>query len=191
MRAVRARLAASLAGSAEGADRLRQDALRRPHGGAAGAAAPHRRLPRRSDRRRSHRPLPAEGRRDRVDRRSADARGAGRRHLLSRRSRGGAQGRHRRAASAHRRSPHPAAGADRRGACGARQLHARGLLQSRLPDAAESAEALDAAALRRHRVRLPAAGAGGCGGRGRKRAGARLRAAASRAGRSAARAERA
>ena len=50
------------------------------------------------------------------------------------------------------------------------ELHARGLLQSRLPDAAEGAEAVDAPALRRHRVRLPAAGAGDRGGRGRKRA---------------------
>ena len=55
MHAVRTRLAASPAGAAERPDRLRQDPLRRPYGGAARPAAAHRRLPRRSHRGRSHR----------------------------------------------------------------------------------------------------------------------------------------
>ena len=127
-------------------------------------------LPRRSDRRRSHRPLSAQGRRDGLDRRPADPRGARRRHLLSRRGGGGAQGRHRGAASADRRPPHPAARAHRRDAARARRLHAGDLLQSRLPEHPEVAEAVDAAALRRHRIRLSAARAGGRDRRARKRA---------------------
>ncbi len=119
-----------------------------------GAAAAHRRLPRRSHGGRPHRPLSAQGRRHGLGRRSADPRGARGRHLLPRRGGRGAQGRHRRAASADRRPPHPAAGAHRRGAGRAAGLHARRLLQPRLPEHPEGAEAVDAPALRRDRVRL-------------------------------------
>ena len=82
------------AAPAEGADRLRQDALRRAHGRAPRAAAPHGRLSRRPLGRRPDRSLPAEGRRDGLGGRSADPRRARGRHLLPRRGGRGAQGRH-------------------------------------------------------------------------------------------------
>ena len=66
----------ALADHAQGADRLRQDALRSPHGVAARTPARHGRLPRRPFRQRSHRPLPGARRRDRVAGRPADARRA-------------------------------------------------------------------------------------------------------------------
>ena len=91
-------------------------------------------------------------------------------HLLSRRSGGGAQGRDRGAASAHRRPPHPAARPHRRDAARARRFHAGDLLQPRLPVGAENVEALDPPAFRRSVLRLSEArgGSGHC--RARKRA---------------------
>ncbi len=56
---------------------------------------------------------------------------------------------------------------NRRGADRARRFHARGVLQSWLSVAAQGAQAVDAAALHRHRIRLPARRAGDRGGRRR------------------------
>ena len=105
-----------------------------PYGGPARPAALHRLLPRRPDRGRPDRPLPAEGRRHGLGRRAADPRGARGRHLLPRRGGGGAQGRHRRAAPADRRPPRAAAGAHRRTPRSPARIHAGRLLQSRLPE---------------------------------------------------------
>ena len=77
------------------------------------------------------------------------------RDLLPRRGGRGAQGRDRRPPPAHRRPPAAAARAHGRAARGAARVHARRLLQPRLPEHAEEPEAEHAAALRRDRVRLP------------------------------------
>ena len=147
--------------------------------------APHRLLPRRPDRGRPDRPLPAQGRRHGLGRWAADPCRPRGRHLLSRRSGGSAQGRHRRAAPADRRPPPAAAGTYRRTPRSPARIHAGRLLQSRLPEHPEVAEALDPPAVHRHRVRLPAsrrrnrhrragerpaAGAGGAPGASRQRA---------------------
>ncbi len=77
--ALRARLAPAPAGAHQGADRLRQDPLRRAHGRPPGASARDRELPRRPQRRRPGRPPPDRRRRHRLVRRPADPRGAHRR----------------------------------------------------------------------------------------------------------------
>ena len=66
-----------LADASQGADRVRENAFRRGHGPRPGAAAHHRRLSRRSHRRRSRGAFPARGRRDHVGRRAAHACGRG------------------------------------------------------------------------------------------------------------------
>ena len=169
MYALRNGLSGAAAAAAEGTDRLRQDAFRRPHGGAARFAAAHRLLSRRPDGGRPDRPLSSQGWRHRVDGRPVDPRRSRRRHLLSRRGGGSAKRRNRRSASAHRRPAHPAAGAHRRNPAGARRLHARRLLQPGLPEHPQIAEAQHPPAFSRHRLRLPAAGGGGEDRRRRKR----------------------
>jgi nitric oxide reductase NorQ protein len=67
---------ASAAAADQGPHRLRQDALRRTHGGAPGPAADHGELPRRPERRRPGGPPPDRRRRHRLGRRPADPRRA-------------------------------------------------------------------------------------------------------------------
>ena len=121
----------------------------------------HRLLPRRPDHRRPRRPLPAARRRHGMGRRPADACGARRRDLLSRRGRRGPPGHHGGAASAGRP---PAAAADRAARGHARRgarLLPRGVVQPRLPERAEGPQGLDAPADGRHRVRFPHTGGRG------------------------------
>ena len=103
------------------------------------------------------RPLPAQGRRDRLGGRSADPGRAGGRHLLSRRDRRSPPGHHRRHPSARRPPPRTAdrpAGHDT--VCGA-GLSARGLLQPRLPEHPQEPQGVDAPAVHRDQLGFPTA----------------------------------
>ena len=144
-----ARPPAVAAGAAEGPHGMRKDALRRGHGPRARPRADHRRRPRGHDLGGSGGSLPAQGRRNSLGGRAVDPGGARRRHLLSRRDRGGAPGHHRGDPSA-RRSPPRASDRPARhhAACGAR-VPAGDLLQPRLPERPEEHQGVDPPALRR------------------------------------------
>ena len=172
------RLGLAPAGAAQGPDRLRQDALRRVHGGTAAVARPQRRRRRHLITVACHEDLTGSDLVGRyliegdetvwIDGPLTQAVQA-RRHLLPRRGRRGAQGHDRPDPPADRPPPHPADRQEGRDPRGAPRLPARHLLQPRLPERAEGPEALDPPALRHHRVRLPAARQGGADHRARER----------------------
>ena len=160
-RALRGGLPRAPSGDAQGPHRLRQDALRRAHELAPEAHAGDRRLPRGPDRVGPGRQVHPARRRDDLAGRPAHHRGQGRRDRLPGRGRRGAQGHHRRHPPAHRRPAHPAAREEGRDRRGAGRVPAGDQLQPGLPVGAEGPQALDQAAVRGDRVRLPAAGARG------------------------------
>ena len=146
---------ARLAGHAQGADGMRQDAVHRAHGAQAEPPARDHRLSRRPLGQRPHRTLPHSRRGDDLGGRSAHDGGPPRRHLLPRRSRRSAAGHRRRHPSADRRPAHPADREDRRAHRSRVGLSVSDLIQPRLPARDQGSQAEHAAAVRHHRLRLP------------------------------------
>ena len=138
-------------------------------GAAAATARGHHQLPRRPHQLRSRRPLHGDRRRRGVDRRAAHQSGQGRRDLLPGRGRGGTPRLAGHPALAHRPPPRSVSGPGRRGGRSAGDVHARVLVQPRLPQLAQGAQAVLPSAVRHAADEVSAARPRGRGDRRRSR----------------------